>query len=183
MDEFLRDLFEDGRIVVRGRPLPLENADRRASAGRLGSAFEAHRLDVAGPPISFDLASALAATELVRWAAWFLVDRSEPSATMASRLVMPRLPKSAAEHLSADLTLRFLPELRRRASATDPGDGLAGLLADVLRVWPLSGSLGDVEGVAEDPELAGHPGLRLLHAERLARRDRSGRRSEGVPLG
>ena len=169
LGEFLRDLLDEGRIVLKGRPMPSE-ADRPSALARLEAAFRVHRLDVAGPPIEFDAASALRAAELVRQAGWFLVNRSEPVGVMEAALAIPGVPNSAGEHLSADLTLRFLPQVQRRARSIAPGDRLSNLLADVLRAWPLSGVLSDIEeGPGEVGDLGGHPGLWMFYAERLAR--------------
>jgi len=172
--DFLRGLFEDGRIAHRDRP-PEVDEDRAGATSVLAAAFDLHRLDVAGPPIPFDAPSALAAGDLVRQASWFLVDRSEPVEAMARRLAMPPAPRTAAQHLSADLALRFLPQLHRRARALAASDRLQALLADVLRRWPLSGVLSDLEDGPDDVgDLGGHPGLRLLYAERVARSERPG---------
>ena len=169
LGEFLRNLLDEGRIVLKGRSVPLE-ADRPSALARLEAAFRVHRLDVAGPPIVFDADAALRAAELVRQAGWFLVNRSEPVEVMEATLAIPGVPRSAGEHLSADLTLRFLPQVQRRARSIAPGDRLSNLLADVLRAWPLSGVLSDIEeGPGEVGDLGGHPGLWMLYAERLAR--------------
>ena len=109
------------------------------------------------------------AAELVRQSSWFLVNRSEPVEAMARVLMMPRPPRSANEHLSADLSFRFLPQILRRARSIAPGDLLAKFLGDLLHDWPLSGVLSDVDrapGTVGD--LGGHPGLWMLYAERLA---------------
>jgi len=169
LGEFLQGLFEEGRIVLKGRPVP-SMGDRPAAIALLEAAFELHRLDVAGPPIPFDAPSALVAGELIRQASWFLVNRSEPVEEMERSLAIPHPPRSASEHLSADLAFRFLPQIERRARSISPGDWLSNFLADLLRSWPLSGVLSDIE---EGPEtvgdLGGHPGLWMLYAERLAR--------------
>jgi hypothetical protein len=183
LGDFLQGLFEEGRIVLKGRPVPSE-ADRPSAVARLEAAFAVHRLDVAGPPIPFDPASALAAAELVRQAGWFLVNRSEPVETMERRLVPPRPPRAASEHLSADLTFRFLPQIQRRARSISPGDLLSTFLADVLRAWPLSGVLSDIEDGPEDVgDLGGHPGLWMLYAERLARDEKPAWMPRGAARG
>jgi hypothetical protein len=131
-----------------------------------------YRLSVAGPPIDFDDKTALAASELVQQACWFLVSRDQPAEQLAKRLTLPGPPRSPAQHLSADLVLRFLPQVQRRAHALDPADPLALLLATVLRQWPLTGVLADVdEGPLTGLDF-GHPGLLLLYAERLARKEK-----------
>jgi hypothetical protein len=166
--KFLHGLFEEGRIVLDGRPVTLES-ERAAALAVLTAEFESHRLDVAGEPIPFDPATSLIAGGLIRQVGWFLVNRSEPVEVMERSLVMPRAPKSASEHLSADLVFRFLPSIYRRARSISPGDRLSVFLKDLLKAWPLSGVLSDlVEGPESVGDLGGHPGLWMLYAERLA---------------
>ena len=112
LGDFLQTLFEEGRIVLFGRPEPSE-ADRPAALRVLEAAFDLLRLDVAGPPIPFDARSALAAAELVRLAGWFLVNRSESVREMDRSLSMPRPPFTAGEHLSAG---RLVPSSSRRST-------------------------------------------------------------------
>ncbi len=183
LGDFLQTLFEDGRILLKGRPEPAE-ADRAAALRVLEAAFDLHRLDVAGPPIGFDARSALTAAELVRRAAWFLLNRSESVREMERSLTMPRPPFTASEHLSADVSFRFLPQVQRRARSIAPDDPLANFLADLLRAWPLSGVLSDLaEGPKEIGNLGGHPGLWMLYAERLARDEKPAWMPKGAVRG
>jgi MoxR-vWA-beta-propeller ternary system domain bpX4 len=168
--EFLTELFDAGKIVFRAaprdRPLP-------ADVAMLAEAFDACSLTVAGPRISFDPQVACAAAEFLRQAAWALVNHDERVNDLMKRLKMPVSPRSASHHLSADLTLRYLPQVLRRARGLDPSDPLVALLTSELRHWPLSGVLSDVElGPLGPMDFDGHPGLMLLYAERLAGNDR-----------
>jgi hypothetical protein len=166
--EFLDRLLTDGSAVLRSRPV-VRRQDQRAAAARLEAAYAGYRLDVAGPALPFDGPAALAAAEGLWLACWFLLQRGEPPEEVEKALALPAPPATAAEHLSADLVLRFLPSVHRRARAIDPADVLSGWLTRVLRRAPLSGVLSDVEeGPAAPVELGGHPGLLLLYAERLA---------------
>jgi hypothetical protein len=125
---------------------------------------------VAGPPIPFDAETALTASEVVRQACWFLVHHGEPEAELDGSLRMHGTPTMAAQHLSADLLLRYVPQIYQRARAHAPTDRLTILLERALRQWPLSGVLADVEEAPTTPlDFGGHPGLMLLYAERLAR--------------
>jgi hypothetical protein len=166
--EFLHALLREGRVLLRAQPP--EPAGRPADAlAVLQEAHADYRLAVAGPPLDFEPDTALAAAELVRSACWSLANHDQPEEVLQKALVMSRPPRSPAEHLSADLVLRFVPQLHRRARALDPADRLTELLAVLLRQWPLAGVLSGVEeGPSEPPEFGGHPGLLLLYAERWA---------------
>jgi hypothetical protein len=171
--EFLDRLLTDGSAVLRTAPIQTHQ-DARAAVARLESAFADARLEIAGPLLPFDPSAALAAAEFLWRACWFLVQRGQPEAEVAQILVPPAPPTSAAQHLSADMTLRFLPSVLSRARSLDPEDVLTKALVQTLREAPLSGALADLE---EAPlaslELAGHSGLLLLFAERLAEHPRA----------
>lgn len=183
LGDFLQTLFEEGRMVLQGRP-STSKADRDGACRVLESAFDEHRLDVAGPAIGFEPGPAIEAAELLRLSAWFLVNRSESAGEVARSLRGPRPPLTAGDHLSADVCFRFLPFLERRARAMAPVDALAIFLADMLRAWPLSGVLSDLaEGPEVVGELGGHPGLWMLYAERLAQDEKPAWLPRGAPLG
>src|SRR5262249_42701700 len=130
----------------------------------------------------------LAAVELVRSASWFLLNHTEPPEELQQSLRMPGPPSSPAQHLSGDLLLRLLPQIHGRAGRYAPDDLLTRLLADILRQWPISGVLSDVEeGPLTSLEWIDHPGLLLLYAERLAKHEKpawvpEGRAREYVDL-
>jgi hypothetical protein len=167
--EFLQGLLYEGRVVLRNAPQPTSGRPGEAAA-LLGQAYATFQLQVAGPPVGFDEEVAFRAAELVRQACWFLVSRAQPAKDLEKVLVMPGPPRSPAQHLSADLCLRLLPQVHRRARALDPADRLPALLEDVFRSWPLSGVLAAVEeGPITPLDFGGHSGLWLLYAERLAR--------------
>jgi hypothetical protein len=161
---FLNVLLSEGRIALAA-PVVFDRASEAEAGGLLERAFAEHRLGVAGPLLAFDRAVALAAAKLIAESAWLLVNGQ----TVAAEATMPE-PKTPSQHLSADLLLRYVPALHRRARSLNLADNpLADRLADVLRRWPLSGVLGDItEGPLTPPDFGGHPGLCMLYAERLA---------------
>ncbi len=176
--DFLVPLLDEGKIVFRSAKPPLDRPSGRDLA-TLAEAFTTVALSVAGPPIAFDARTACEAAELVRHASWALVSREERLDELKRHLRMTATPATPAQHLSADLMLRYLPQVLRRTRGLDATDPLIVILADVLRRWPLSGILSDVEeGPLVSTDFGGHPGLLLLYAERLAANDRPAWRPE-----
>ena len=172
-EQFLSRLLHEGRVIFHEPPLPLSVTGISTGArGVLGEAFEATRLDVAGPEIAFDPSAAIEAAEVIRQACWALVCRTERVEDLGCRLVMRTPSKKAtpSTHLSIDLLFRFLPQVLRRARGIDPGDSLVTMIAELLRAWPLSGVLAGLDDPPIDPKslgFHGHAGLMLLYAERF----------------
>jgi hypothetical protein len=172
---FLRGVVYSGRMMFR-EPWPAyPDAD---TAPMLEEAYRLHALGIAGPAIPFDARTALAAARVLCQAGWYVLQANTP--VNRSDLTMPADPQSPSEHLSADLLLRYLPAVYRRARALRPSDELTGLLAELLRRWPLSGVLAIIEdGPLTPTDFGGHLGLQLLYAERLAAHEKP----EWVPGG
>jgi hypothetical protein len=181
LEEFLDRLLLQGRILFRSRPTTL--ASQGAAIDLLRRVYDDYRLDVAGPLIPFDARVALEASELVMQASWALVDQSDAIDVLRRRLSMTQAPGLPSHHLSADLVLRFLPQIHRRARVRSPSDPFAMVLEKVLRQWPLSGVLaGLAEGPTTPLDFGGHEGLMLLYAERWMRNEAPAWRPEGRTL-
>jgi MoxR-vWA-beta-propeller ternary system domain bpX4 len=166
--EFARRVVDQGELILKGPPA-FSSKDDAAATPFLEQAFLEYRLEVAGPLIEFDCASALKAARVLAYAAWFFLNRSEPNERLAEMLYFPKKPVTASEHLSADLLLCYVPQIHRRAQARAPGDFLVERLGEILHQWPLSGVLSDVhEAPTTELDLGCHAGLWLLYAERLA---------------
>jgi MoxR-vWA-beta-propeller ternary system domain bpX4 len=169
---FLSQLLDHGKVVF-GSAKPPQDRPTARDVATLADAFATLAISVAGPPIPFDPPTACEAAELVRQASWALVSREERVSDLKRRLRMAAEPTSPAQHLSADLLLRYVPQILKRARGLDPTDPLIEILGDLLRRWPLSGVLSDLEEGPRTPlDFGAHPGLLLLYAERLTANDR-----------
>jgi hypothetical protein len=164
--DFLEGLFSRGEALMRDPPN--EGSPSSRAQELLRQAFAEERLNVAGPNIPFDADTAGRAAIALWRACWFLVAHDDPPDSVERALVLP--PRdTAAAHLSADLTLRYLPQIYRRARSIALDDVLPAILAKILREWPLSGVLADIADEPLSPlSFEGHTGLMLLYAERLA---------------
>ncbi len=171
MNELLRffeGLFTEGTVRLRSRP-ELAPADRPTLERLLQDAYAEHALSVAGPTPPFDAEAAVRAALLIADACWFLLSRDDPPEEVQRRLTWQPDNPTAGRLLSADLCLRYLPEIYRRARGQDAGDVLPLALAELLRRWPLAGVLAGLsDGPLAPLDFAGHAGLQLHYAERLA---------------
>jgi MoxR-vWA-beta-propeller ternary system domain bpX4 len=171
-DVFVRSLLREGRLRI-GADAAWQLTD--AALDEAKSALAAQSLTLAGPPIVGSLDALLPALHVVYRFGRRALHPETTSAEADASLKMPQPPRSAAEHLGADLALRFLPGLLQRLVARDPGDELALAAKRVLCEWPLSGVLADLREPPTSPlDFGGHLGIRFLYAERLAERERPG---------
>lgn len=168
---FLEHLFATGEARLEGQP---ELGDQREAEAVLYRAFQRYRLDVAGPLIEFDATSGLAAANYLARACWYAVSRDDPPEVVTKQFPPVDAPSTASAHLSIDLTLRYVTTVYRRVQAQNAEDVLTGLIANTLRHCPLTGVLSDIsDDPIADLSFAGHRGLQLLYAERLADRYRT----------
>ena len=166
LTEFIQNLLENGEVAFRFAP-ETAPADRTNALEVLKSAFDSYGLGIAGPPVAFDAATAVAAAEFVHWSCWFLVHRDSPAEEVERKLSPVASPKTVSQHLSADLTFRYLAQLYRRASALAVDDVLTQRLKGALRAFPLSGVLAQLdEAPLCEPDFGGHEGLELLARQR-----------------
>ena len=168
---WLSRVLSYGESVLAESPsLPPEERPRVLET--LRSAFEQHALDLAGPPIAFDSEAAVRSAVVLARACWRFLEADEEN---PSSLDLDVEPSSPSAHLSVDVTFRFLPAVYRRSRMREPELGLTAELDQLLRRWPLSGVLADLEGEpTTPPEFGGHCGLQLLYAERLVATGRPG---------
>ena len=164
--EFWQRVFTDGSIVLEGPPHGVADRDSLALLERF---HEEYRLEIAGPPLPFVAEAAAQGARIVEMAAWYLASQAGTPRDLERHLVLADEPAGPADHLSADLTLRYLPCIHQRARVLYPADPLPALLGEILRRWPLSGMLADLpDAPLGDLDFGGHPGLLFLYAERLA---------------
>jgi hypothetical protein len=150
-------------VFETGRALPEMDFDGNSSGVRLllERAFFSHSLDFGGPELPF-------CPKTASWAAMIL---HAATVGLKSNVNFPsetRRPASPAEHLSADICLRYIAPIYRRWNAARSQEPETEYLKAILLCWPLSGV---TAGLREPPEselaFFGHPGLQMEYARRL----------------
>ncbi len=166
--DFIQTLFLEGRLIVgaaRTLDVPPEARDF------LASALRTQLLHLPGPPLPGSLPTLVEAVQVVYRLAWDLLNGASET---SEHEPMSHGPRSADDHVSADVAFRFLPRLFRQAQSRSADGPLTRLLEQILRRWPLSGVLADIAEAPLSPlDFGGHVGVAFLYAERLAERERS----------
>jgi hypothetical protein len=173
---FLTAVREGRAVTVPPPGAAGDRGDAGGVTGALEAMDAAARAEVAygAPPLMMDVA---------RWAAGrlyqacqFLVYRDvEAEAVRAGCAVAcPAAAASPAVCYSADLMLRYLPDVYALARGVAREDPLVEGLVSLARAWPLS-SVGMAEvGKVDVAAFIGHAGLRRLYVDRIIERnDRS----------
>jgi hypothetical protein len=168
---FVQSLLETGRVKVPpDETLPADLDEAVALLDASARPELAHD----PPPLSRQ-AAAWALTVLYR-ACRALVFREIDAKTVAQHLSRPcPLPPSPSVCYSADLSLRYLPDVLALARGIAPDDPLvAGLLA-LARAWPLSSvGVADPGDIDPSPFLA-DPSLLQLYVDRIIERSDASR--------
>jgi hypothetical protein len=176
---FVTRLLTEGSARL-AEPPRLLAAERDAVLAVLHDAHRDAMLDVAGPPLPFVPGIALRAAEWAARACWLLLHQGGTPAEVENNLPVFSPNPASSEHATADVVFRFVVGVHRRARTADPAGALAVRLEEMLRRWPLSGVLAEIEAAPLTPvDFGGHPGLLLLYAERFAARPRAAWLAEG----
>jgi hypothetical protein len=165
LSQFLASLAESGRVAISLDLTEIVDAEAEPIL------LEINRLtqpNLAGDAPEYVPAVGLWAARLLHFGCQFLVcrDLDEKVINQAFQEPCP-YPRSPATDYSADLTLKYLPDLIGMTRQVAAGDPLLQRLLVVAREWPLS-SVG-VSGL-ENMNIQSfiqHPSLRQLYVDRI----------------
>jgi hypothetical protein len=184
LSQFLKNLFEDGRVLV-SPPQPMLADELREAERTLVDLEAAYRLDLPGeaPPLSIPAAS-WAAVSMFH-ACQFVAYRDANEAMFAAAFGNP-VPdgagglscRAASQHYSVDLTFRFLPDLMRLARSDAESDPLLNYFRQWANTWPLSSvGMPDVAPASIEP-IVEHPCLLGIYRDRILARNDASRRGD-----
>lgn len=163
MLEFLAQLFSTGELVVPAAE------DLTGVEDFLTQVELIWRNQLPGVAPAFDAKVAMSAARVVLLFAQAIIDRSIEVIAVQERLA--KIGLTAADHAStiysADLLLRFLPQLAERAARISGTDELLKVFTDVGRAWPLS-SVGMRNcGPVRLPDSLNNPTLWRVYVDRV----------------
>jgi len=170
---FLRSLFDHGRVQVAAPDQTVTRADLAAAEEALQEQDSATRLEGPGRLPELNMGVGLWGARTIYGACQLIVFRQLDEQAIGELLPpLTEVCDPPSRHWSADLALRFLPDVLRHASVASEEDPLVRHLRSLAYQWPLS-SVG-IDGVVPEhvEELAASPPLLQLYVNRIfARKD------------
>ncbi len=168
LSTYLRALFDHGRVQVAAPSDGITRIDEFQAEETLREQDAALRLESPGKLPELELSVAMWAAKTCYGASQLIVYRQLDERAIAELLpAAVSSPCSPSSHWSADLTLRFLPDLLRHASVVSEQDPLVTHLRSLAFAWPLS-SVG-IDGITPQhvEELGSSPAMLRLYVDRI----------------
>lgn len=135
----IRKLRLNEEIMLYGKLLKISEEDIEAVAGFLEEEFDREALDFPYVVPAFDKDAAGWAARTIFIAAQLILYRDDNPEDIESLLGGYPLEVNASAMLSADLCLRFIPEMIQQLKRIDSEDALIPILEDLLHRWHYSG--------------------------------------------
>ncbi len=135
----IQHLRTQERVLLYGQTLSITEADADALTNYLSAEYEQERLCYPFEAPPFEGRAALWAAKTVFFACQLMLHRELDIADLEELLPDYEGEMSAAAQLSADLCLRFLPDILVHAQMLDPEDALIPNLERKLQIFHYSG--------------------------------------------
>lgn len=167
LGDFLTQLFKTGQVEMPPGPDPLISSP--SARRQLGLAYEADSWHFPGLQPGWNPEAGETAASWLAAAALCFSDRTIDSTTVKKLLSLPAPPLTLCDHYSADLVLRYVPELYHLAQSLSPEDPLIFSIRKMADLFPLSAP--GIPGESLPPsEVLNDPALRRLYLDRLIER-------------
>lgn len=127
--------------------------DKSAVIDYLEQAFENESKEYPYSPPTFDSSAALWGAKILYFSSQLLLNRKNMKQPLEDYISAFCGEKNASSVLSADLCLRFMPDIFKQSKLIDPDDQLNELLEEVLCDWHYSGIRRDPLSIALDMSL------------------------------
>lgn len=172
--DFLQSLFAGGKVVANGKPETFSPDELRAAEQLLRQFYSEDMLEMPALAPDFHAKAALGAAQYLYNAVQLIINRDLNAEAAENHLACLPEPASPEIIYSADLTLRYLPELFTLAKGLSPLDVVATKLKETAACWPFSSVGVDIGAEYTLEHIVGHPSLKFAYTDRiLAKKDKN----------
>ncbi|GAA3519099.1 hypothetical protein GCM10022393_36580 [Aquimarina addita] len=135
----IQDVRQRETVTLHANILKIDDASAEQVIDFLNQEYTQETLEYSGDAPPFDREAAIWAAKTIYVVAQLILYREHKEAVLASLLPDFKQDITPAAILSADLCLRFLPEMIKQLKAFDTEDAIIPLLDDIMVVWHYSG--------------------------------------------
>jgi len=133
------NLRNSGQLILYNKIFTVDIRDEADVTDLLKVEYENECFEYPFTPPAFDAAAALWAAKTIFISAQLILHRDMEAHYLPSILPAYTAAITGGAILSADICLRFLPQLLTQIKLADPEDALRHILEECLRVWHYSG--------------------------------------------
>jgi hypothetical protein len=165
--DMIVNLREQEEVLLYSNILSIREYESKAVLEFLKFEYKREALELPSDVPDFAPEAALWAAKILFISAQLLLYRQNQPKELSS--LLPDYPGriGAAEHLSADLCLRFLPDLLEQLKVIEPTDPLIDLLERILSVWHYSGIRQDAAAADDYSVILENTTLKKLYVDRI----------------
>lgn len=167
LSTFLTTLFAEGKVVATGELSGFDPVDLKDAEKVLDQFYRDDALAMLAEVPVFHPEAACSAAQFIYNAVQLIINRNLDEETVEQHL--DGLPEPASPEIiySADLTLRYLPELFGLARGLSPLDIVVKKLKETATRWPFSSVGIELEGEYMLENILGHPSLKCAYTDRI----------------
>lgn len=167
LTRFITGLLEQGSVTLEKDLFPFDANDRIEAEAKLLRFYERDRYNMPGTVPPFDQNAALWAATYMYRTIQFMLMRDLGEKELAEHLHDFAQPRDAAAMYSADLVLRFLPDVFNLARGLSPDDPLVLRLKKTAAQFPLSSVPVEIPDDTDLQQVMEHRSLRLAYTDRI----------------
>lgn len=164
---FINHLVHDGQVTVVDQLIPFTPTELAHAQEALLAYYQEDKLEMPGQAPDFDAAAALWAAGYVYHAAQLTVIREAGIAAIDHWLPPYEAPLTSGSIYSADLCLRYLPDLLSLSKGLPPDDPLVTRLKTTAMQWPFSSTGMNLSATGNTDLIIACPSLLQMYADRI----------------
>ncbi|QJB35817.1 hypothetical protein HF329_32740 [Chitinophaga oryzae] len=182
LSSFITTLVRDGQVTVDTAVHAFSPDDLAATRSILLNYYQHDLIDMPGEAPAFDNDTALWAAGFIYRAAQLI--RSRPSGNNGIEQWLPKHAGATGPEAiySADLCLRYLPDLLSIAKKLAPADPLVQRLTETAAQWPFSSTGMNIYPAAPVTAITEHPSLLQAYTDRIIASKDTGRCNDPVVM-
>ncbi|HEY9259755.1 hypothetical protein [Chitinophaga sp.] len=174
LDAFINHLVREGQVTVVNQIIPFTSQELQDTQTILAAYYQNDILEIPGTAPAFDADAALWAAGYIYRIVQLTMLREAEKQDIIDWLIPYPFPATAANIYSADLCLRYLPDLLSLSKGMAPDAPLVQHIREIAMQWPFSSTGMNLPATGDIAAIIASPPLLQTYADRIiATRDQN----------